>query len=105
MMRDPSQARAALPERGLSASRSRVHYQPKYGDEGDGKRARCNSLSTNEPTCLLPYHLIPNPVVEYAYAKENRGVASCDQGRVGAPLQEGSRPRRTRSLSDRMAAE
>src|SRR5215210_6257012 len=53
----------------------------------------------------LFFGVIPNPVVEYAYAKENRGVASCDQGRVGAPLQEGSRPRRTLSLSDRMAAE
>src|SRR5215218_9191986 len=48
--------------------------------------------------------LIPNPVVEYTYAKEDRVVASCDHGRVGAPLQESEGPRRTLSPSDRMAA-
>src|SRR5215204_5788437 len=49
--------------------------------------------------------LIRNPVVEYTYAKEDRVVASCDYGRVGAPLQESEGPRRTLSPSDRMAAE
>src|SRR5215208_1240313 len=49
--------------------------------------------------------MIRNPVVEYTYAKEDRVVASCDYGRVGAPLQESEGPRRTLSPSDRMAAE
>jgi hypothetical protein len=49
-------------------------------------------------------YLIPNPVVEYADAKETRVVASCEHTRVGAPLQEGPRSRRTFSLSDRMVA-
>src|SRR5215204_7587086 len=49
--------------------------------------------------------VIRNPVVEYTYAKEDRVVASCDYGRVGAPLQESEGPRRTLSPSDRMAAE
>src|SRR5215203_4527122 len=54
---------------------------------------------------LIDYRLIRNPVVEYTYAKEDRVVASCDYGRVGAPLQESEGPRRTLSPSDRMAAE
>src|SRR5215203_3567858 len=49
--------------------------------------------------------VIRNPVVEYTYAKEDSVVASCDYGRVGAPLQESEGPRRTLSPSDRMAAE
>jgi serine phosphatase RsbU (regulator of sigma subunit) len=48
--------------------------------------------------------LIPNPVVYYAYAKEDRVVASCDHGRVGAPLQESEGPRRALSPPDRVAA-
>src|SRR5215208_7461203 len=54
---------------------------------------------------LRPPRVIRNPVVEYTYAKEDRVVASCDYGRVGAPLQESEGPRRTLSPSDRMAAE
>src|SRR5215208_5833196 len=61
------------------------------------------STCTNLPT--LTVVLIRNPVVEYTYAKEDRVVASCDYGRVGAPLQESEGPRRTLSSSDRMAAE
>jgi predicted nucleotidyltransferase len=33
--------------------------------------------------------LIRNPVVEYAYAKETRVVASCEHRRAGEPLQKG----------------
>src|SRR5215204_6834885 len=54
---------------------------------------------------LHQQRIIRNPVVEYTYAKEDRVVASCDYGRVGAPLQESEGPRRTLSPSDRMAAE
>src|SRR5215218_11182785 len=50
-------------------------------------------------------HVIPNPVVEYTYAKEDRVVASCDHGRVGATLQKSEGPRRTLSPPDRMVAE
>src|SRR5215210_8575950 len=49
--------------------------------------------------------VIPNPVVEYADAKETRVVASWEHRRVGVPLQEGPRSRGTLSTSDHMAAE
>ena len=48
--------------------------------------------------------LIRNPVVDCAYAKETRVVASCEYARVGAPLQEGPRSGGTLSSSDRVAA-
>src|SRR5215213_7334908 len=54
--------------------------------------------------CIFVLGLIPNPVVEYTYAKDDRVFASCDHGRVGAPLQESEGPRRTLSPSDCMAA-
>jgi hypothetical protein len=49
--------------------------------------------------------VIPNPVVEYTYAKETIFVASCEHGRTRAPLQEGRRSRGTLSSSDRVAAQ
>src|SRR5215204_1559982 len=62
-------------------------------------RVSGNSISqAHEP-------LIRNPVVEYAYAEEDRVVASCDHGRVGAPLQESDGSRRTLAPSDRVVAE
>src|SRR5215213_1030738 len=49
--------------------------------------------------------VIRNPVVDCAYAKETRVVASCEHRRAGAPLQEGQRSRGTLSSADRMAAQ
>src|SRR5215207_2890709 len=54
---------------------------------------------------VLREQLIPNPVVDYTYAKETRVVASCERTRAVAPLQEGQRSRRTLSSSARVASQ
>src|SRR5215208_2894648 len=60
-----------------------------------GKRRPSNPRRVDSPGGTrdrVPPGVIRNPVVEYTYAKEDRVVASCDYGRVGAPLQESEGP-------------
>ena len=82
-------------ERFIKRERDSLGYDGRFG---------AGLPRVNDGALLFLQHMIPNPGVYCAYAKEIRAVESCEYGRVGASLQAGPRFGGTLPPSDRVAA-